>query len=88
MDNGTMKNIFNNKKLIDFWLIVQNYQNQLVEKDLIPYCTTFRCEKLFLTTITDADLRVKTSSPQPNLDEIMNKKEWFYLFHKVKKSMQ
>jgi hypothetical protein len=45
-------------------------------------------KKLFLPTVTDVDLRVEISSLQPNLDEIMNKKERFYLSHKVQKSMQ
>ncbi|XP_060874738.1 zinc finger BED domain-containing protein 5-like [Metopolophium dirhodum] len=84
---GTMKNIFNDKKLIDFWLIVQNDQKQLAEKalrHLIPFCTTYRCEQAFSTYCymknkyrnrlnIDADLRVKISSMQPDLDEIMNK---------------
>lgn len=95
--NGEMKNIFDDKKLIDFWLIVQNDQKQLAEKalrHLIPFCTTYRCEQAFSTYCymknkyrnrlnIDADLRVKISSMQPDLDEIMNKKERFHLSHKV-----
>ncbi|XP_025192680.1 zinc finger BED domain-containing protein 5-like [Melanaphis sacchari] len=95
--NGEMKNIFDDKKLIDFWLIVQNDQKQLAEKPLrhlIPFCTTYRCEQAFSTYCymknkyrnklnIDADLRVKISSMQPDLDEIMNKKERFHLSHKV-----
>ncbi|KAL4126234.1 hypothetical protein QTP88_010460 [Uroleucon formosanum] len=44
--NGKIKNNFGDKKLIDFWLIVQNDQKQLAEKalrHLIPFCTTYRC---------------------------------------------
>jgi len=95
--NGTMKNIFNDKKLIDFWLIFQNDQKQLAEKasrHLIPFCTTYRCEQAFSTYCymknkfrnrlnIDADLRVKISSMQPDLNEIMNKRERFHLSHKV-----
>jgi hypothetical protein len=56
--------------------------------------------KLYLPTVTrktkivigrlniDADLRVKISSMQSNLDKIMNKKERIHLSHKVRKSMQ
>jgi hypothetical protein len=42
-----MKNIFNDKKVIDFWLIIQNYQKKLAEKalrHLIPFCTTYGCK--------------------------------------------
>ncbi|XP_022161684.1 zinc finger BED domain-containing protein 5-like [Myzus persicae] len=95
--NGKMKNIFDDKKLIHFWLIVQNDQKQLAEKalrHLIPFCTTYRCEQAFSTycymknkyrnrLYIDADLRVKISSTQSDLDEIMNKKERFHLSHKV-----
>ncbi|KAL4147955.1 hypothetical protein QTP88_002268 [Uroleucon formosanum] len=100
--NGKMKNIFGDKKLIDFWLIVQNYQKQMAEKalrHLIPFCTTYRCEQAFSTYCymknkyrnrlnIDADLRVKISSMQPDLDEIMNKKERFHLSHKVLRVVQ
>jgi hypothetical protein len=55
---------------------------------LISFCITYRCEKPFLPIVTDADLRVEILSLQPNLDEIMNKNERFYLSHKVRKSMQ
>ncbi|CAI6348045.1 unnamed protein product [Macrosiphum euphorbiae] len=92
-----MKNIFNDKKLIDFWLIVQNDQNKLAEKalrHLIPFCTTYRCEQAFSTYCymkhkyrnrlnIDADLRVIISSMQPDLDEIMNRTERINLSHKV-----
>jgi len=78
------------------WLIAQNDQKQLAEKalrHLIPFCTTYRCVQAFSTYCymknkyrnrlnVDADLRVKISSMQPELDEIMNKKERFPLFHK------
>jgi len=94
--NGTMKNIFNNKKLIDFWLIVQNDQKQLAEKasrHLIPFCTTYRCKQAFSTYCymknkyrnrlnIDADLRVKISSMQRNYEQ-KRKKERFDLSHKV-----
>lgn len=102
VNNGTLKNIFNDKKLIDFWIIVKNEQKQLAEKALrylIPFCTTYRCEQAFSSYCyiknkyrnrlnIDADLRLKISSMQPNLDEIMNKKERFDSSHKVRKSMQ
>lgn len=47
-----MKNIFNGKNFIDFWITVQNDQKLLVEKTLrnfIPYCTTYRYEQVFPT---------------------------------------
>jgi len=73
-----MKNIFNDKKLIDFLISVQNDQNQLAAKALrylIPFRTTYRCEQAFSSFCyiknkyrtglnIDADLRVELSSIQ------------------------
>jgi len=64
------------KKLINFWLTVQNDQKKQVEKALrylIHFCTTYRCEEVFYTYCymknkyhnkinNDADLKMKISS--------------------------
>ncbi|KAL5246209.1 hypothetical protein ACI65C_013617 [Semiaphis heraclei] len=91
--NGEMKNIFDDKKLIDFWLIVQNDQKQLAEKalrHLIPFCTTYR----LFTKKGSADQfknRPKDSSKPKScacvykiivdhVDKVVCKKAFCYLF--------
>lgn len=93
--NGTMKNVFDDTKLIEFWLMAHEYHHDLSSKalkTLLPFVTTYRCEQAFSTMCfmknkyrnrldMQYDFRVKVSSIQPNISELIKSKKRFNLSH-------
>ncbi|KAL1460272.1 hypothetical protein WDU94_012193 [Cyamophila willieti] len=92
---GTMKDIFNGEKIADFWATARKDYKELGDKamkKILPFATTYRCEQAFSSMCfmknkyrnrldMQSDFRVKVSSLEPNITEIMDSKVKFNLSH-------
>lgn len=92
---GTMKNIFNGEKIADFWATARKDYKKLGDKaikKILPFATTYRCEQAFSSMCfmknkyrnrldMRSDFRVKVSSLEPNISEIMELKTRFNSSH-------
>lgn len=92
---GTMKTVFNVEKITDFWAIARKDYKELGDKamkKILPFTTTYRCEQAFSSMCfmknkyrnrldVRSDFRVKVSSLEPNISEIMDSKVKFNSSH-------
>ncbi|XP_072381911.1 zinc finger BED domain-containing protein 5-like [Diabrotica undecimpunctata] len=90
-----MKDIFNGEKIADFWATARKDYKELRDKamkKILPFATTYRCEQAFSSTCfmkykyrnrldRRSDFRVKVSSLEPNITEIMDSKVKFNVYH-------
>lgn len=87
--DNSLKAVFAHHSLIDFWLSVKNEYPILAEKAikiLLPFCTTYLCEKGFSTYTylkdkyrnrlnAEPDLRLKLSDIEPNFEFLCSTKQ-------------
>lgn len=87
--DSSLKAIFKDHSLIDFWLSIKNEYPVLSKKAievLLPFCTTYLCEKGFSTYTylkdkyrnrlnAEPDLRLKLSDIEPNFELLCSIKQ-------------
>lgn len=87
--DSSLKVIFKDRSLFDFWLSVINEYPVLSKKAikiLLPFCTTYLCEKGFSTYTylknkyrnrlnAEPDLRLKLSEIEPNFEHLCSTKQ-------------
>uniref|UniRef100_A0A6P7GET2 Zinc finger BED domain-containing protein 5-like n=1 Tax=Diabrotica virgifera virgifera TaxID=50390 RepID=A0A6P7GET2_DIAVI len=85
---STMKDIFNGEKIADFWATARKDYKELGDKamkKILPFARAYRCEQAFSSMCSmknkyrnrldmRSDFRVKVSSLEPNIREIMESK--------------
>lgn len=92
---GTLKDLYNGDKIADFWATARKDYRELGDKamkKILPFSTTYRCEQAFSSMCfmknkyrnrldMKSDFRVKVSSLEPNISEIMDSKIRFNKSH-------
>ncbi|KAK9744360.1 hypothetical protein QE152_g7841 [Popillia japonica] len=90
-----IKNNFNDEQIADFWATARKDYKELGDKamkKILPFATTYRCEQTFSSTCfmrnkyrnrldMPSNFRVKVSSLEPNISEIMESKVRFNSSH-------